>query len=297
MLDIKKIVSGAFQENTYIIWDKKSLESAVIDPGCVSGEEEKIVQKFIHDNKLVVKYLIATHCHLDHVAGCKFIKEKYNPEYYIPEEDLPLHQNASQQAAAFRIQINTPPAPDKYITEDFKQILQNISAIAEKQHTKSPINETFFLENSIVSETNSHGIKQTDKIIVSFNSRFNNQVLVNVKTPKITKPIHVPISKELKDTPLKQKQLREKVILYKILGDNMLSTFYSELKIQTTDYFNHKIQGLTFRSLLSFNLKYYEGSIQTIGIICLKYLVNTNNIRFTLSKADLLNLNEYLSGI
>ena len=186
---------------------------------------------------------------------------------------------------------------DKYIKEDFKQILQNISTIADNKHNESPINETFFLENSIVSETNSHGIKQTDKIIVSFNSRFNNQVLVNVKTPKITKPIHVPISKELKDTPLKQKQLREKVILYKILGDNMLSTFYSELKIQTTDYFNHKIQGLTFRSLLSFNLKYYEGSIQTIGIICLKYLVNTNNIRFTLSKADLLNLNEYLSGI
>jgi len=126
MLDIKKIVSGAFQENTYIIWDKKSLESAVIDPGCVSGEEEKIVEKFIHDNKLVVKYLIATHCHLDHVAGCKFIKEKYNPEYYIPEEDLPLHQNASQQAAAFRIQINTPPAPDKYITEETTLLLGNI---------------------------------------------------------------------------------------------------------------------------------------------------------------------------
>jgi glyoxylase-like metal-dependent hydrolase (beta-lactamase superfamily II) len=123
MLEIKKIVFGPFQENTYILWDNISRESAVIDPGCVSEQEEKIIESFISDNKLIVKYLIATHCHLDHVAGCAFIKAKYNPEYYIPEEDLPLHQNVAQQAAAFRITMKTPPDPDKFITEETSLLL------------------------------------------------------------------------------------------------------------------------------------------------------------------------------
>lgn len=123
MIEIKKIVSGPFQENTYILWDKISGESAVVDPGCVSAQEEKIIESFISDNKLIVKYLIATHCHLDHVAGCAFIKAKYNPEYYIPEEDLPLHQNTTQQAAAFRITMKTPPEPDKFIIEETSLLL------------------------------------------------------------------------------------------------------------------------------------------------------------------------------
>lgn len=125
MIEIKKIVFGGFQENTYIIWDDESKEAAIVDPGCISEQEEKILESFIADNKLVVKYLIATHCHLDHVAGSAFIKGKYNPEYYIPEEDLPLHQNAVQQAAAFRVQLKTPPEPDKYITEETELLLGN----------------------------------------------------------------------------------------------------------------------------------------------------------------------------
>jgi len=125
MVEIKKIVFGGFQENTYIVWDDKTKETAIVDPGCIGEREERILESFIADNKLIVKYLIATHCHLDHVSGCAFIKEKYNPEYLIPEEDLPLHQNVMQQAAAFRITMKMPPDPDKFITEETTLLLGN----------------------------------------------------------------------------------------------------------------------------------------------------------------------------
>ncbi len=118
MIEIKKIVSGPFQENTFIIWDDKSKECAVIDPGCIGEQDENNIESFISNNNLIVKYLIVTHAHLDHIAGCAFIKEKYNAEYYLPEQDLPLHQNALQQAAAFKIKMRTPPDPDKFITEE-----------------------------------------------------------------------------------------------------------------------------------------------------------------------------------
>jgi len=61
--------------------------------------------------------LINTHCHIDHILGCRFIKEKFNPVYYAPEKDIPLLEHASDQAQMFNITISVPPKPDELITE------------------------------------------------------------------------------------------------------------------------------------------------------------------------------------
>ena len=65
-----------------------------------------------------MKYLINTHCHIDHILGCRFVKEKYNPVYLAPELDLPLLKNAQKQADAFDIIMEDPPLPDQFINEE-----------------------------------------------------------------------------------------------------------------------------------------------------------------------------------
>jgi len=118
MINIEKFVFSPFSENTYIIWENASFEAAIVDPGCSDESEEKILADFISTNNLKIKFLLNTHCHIDHIFGCKFIKEKYNPIYMIPEKDLPLLQNADKQAEAFGIEMKIPPEPDKFITEE-----------------------------------------------------------------------------------------------------------------------------------------------------------------------------------
>jgi hydroxyacylglutathione hydrolase len=117
---IQKFMFGPFQENTYLIWDEITNECAVIDPGCYNETEEANLDNFLTSRNLSVKYLICTHCHIDHLIGCSFIKKKYNPLFYVPELDLPLLQNADKQADAFNLQLNTPPPPDKFISEDLE---------------------------------------------------------------------------------------------------------------------------------------------------------------------------------
>lgn len=58
--------------NCYIIFDEKSKEAMVIDPG---AEPEKIEEMLdiLHAN---VKYIYITHCHGDHIGALKEIKEK-----------------------------------------------------------------------------------------------------------------------------------------------------------------------------------------------------------------------------
>ncbi len=123
MVKIKKFVFNPFNENTFIVWDDHSKECAVIDPGCSDEVEENELSEFIRNNDLVPKYLINTHCHLDHIWGCRFVKQKYNPEYLIPEDDLTLLKNAGTQADMYNVQFNEPPSPDNFLSEKLKLTL------------------------------------------------------------------------------------------------------------------------------------------------------------------------------
>lgn len=118
MIKVEKFVFNPFLENTFILWDDESKEAIIVDPGCSDQSEENILTEFISTNELKIKYLINTHCHIDHIFGCKFIKEKYNPTFLVPEKDLPLLQNAAKQAEMLGVEIRNPPQPDQLLYEE-----------------------------------------------------------------------------------------------------------------------------------------------------------------------------------
>jgi len=137
MVKIKVFTFNTFSENTIILWDEESNETAIIDPGTSSTDEENELSNFISSKNLNIKYLINTHCHIDHILGCKFIKEKYNPVYYAPEKDIPLLEHAQQQAQMFDIILDEPPKPDLLIDEatDIKLGSSNLKFLFTPGHT------------------------------------------------------------------------------------------------------------------------------------------------------------------
>jgi glyoxylase-like metal-dependent hydrolase (beta-lactamase superfamily II) len=118
MIRIKNFVFNYFAENTIVLWDEDTKDSAVVDPGMSSIEEEKVFDDFLIENNLRLKYLINTHCHIDHIFGCRYIKSKYSVNYYAPENDIILLKNASTQAEMFGLNLEEPPLPDILITEE-----------------------------------------------------------------------------------------------------------------------------------------------------------------------------------
>ncbi len=118
MIHLKKFTFNIFNENTYVLWDDKTKYAAIVDPGCFGKSEELELQNFIESENLKVKYLINTHCHIDHIFGCKFVKEKFNCEYLAPEKDFPLLKNISIQAEAVGINFNETILPDQHLTEN-----------------------------------------------------------------------------------------------------------------------------------------------------------------------------------
>lgn len=153
MIDIQKFVFNPFKENTYVIWDPEKKESVIVDPVCYSSKEKNEISNFISEENLSVKYLINTHCHIDHVLGNSFIKEKYHCEFLAPEKDLPLLHNLVNQAEMFGVNAKRSPEPDNFLYENLQLNLGNniIDFLFTPGHTPGEYCLLFDSENVCIS--------------------------------------------------------------------------------------------------------------------------------------------------
>lgn len=97
-----------FGENTFLVFDETTREAAVIDPGMLNSNENERFSTYIADNKLMVKYLIATHIHIDHVLGIDFVEQNYGVKLSASTADLFLAKRVAQQAEMFHLPIQVP---------------------------------------------------------------------------------------------------------------------------------------------------------------------------------------------
>lgn len=86
MMMVKGFVFSPIEENTYVLYNEAG-ECCIIDPGCYSSNERNELKDFISGSGLRPKYLLNTHCHLDHVFGNKFVYDTYGLQPHIhPDE-------------------------------------------------------------------------------------------------------------------------------------------------------------------------------------------------------------------
>jgi len=101
MLSVKGFSFNPVQENTYVLFDEK--DACIIDPGCYFANERKILQEFFHQRKLTPKFLLNTHCHLDHVFGNKFIYDEYALTLHLHENEKTILDYASEAGLAWNM--------------------------------------------------------------------------------------------------------------------------------------------------------------------------------------------------
>lgn len=111
-MTIKQFVFNPFQENTYLVYDDTG-EAIIIDAGCSSAAEQNMITTFIADNKLIIKHLVNTHCHIDHVLGVNALKTKYGASFAVHSQDTPMLAHLPAQAAMFGIEPQPTPAVDR----------------------------------------------------------------------------------------------------------------------------------------------------------------------------------------
>ncbi|MBU3191681.1 MBL fold metallo-hydrolase [Clostridium bowmanii] len=82
-MEIKKLVTGIYGSNCYIIMDNNTKEAIVLDPG---GDVDDIA-KAIRAMGALVKYILLTHGHMDHTTGVAQLKNITNAIVCINKKD------------------------------------------------------------------------------------------------------------------------------------------------------------------------------------------------------------------
>ncbi len=94
MLAVQSFTFNPIQENTYVLYNGK--DACIIDPGCYFGNERRTLQEWLLEEKLNPKFLLNTHCHLDHVFGNKFVHDEYGLTLHIHEKEQVVLQHAAE---------------------------------------------------------------------------------------------------------------------------------------------------------------------------------------------------------
>ena len=116
MITIQSFCFSAFQENTYVLYNELK-EAIIIDPGCYTRIEEKILSEFIRKENLKPTLLLNTHCHLDHVFGNNYVSETYGLTAHIhPNEQIVLDR-LPEAAAKWGAPTEAYKGPIQYIQE------------------------------------------------------------------------------------------------------------------------------------------------------------------------------------
>ncbi len=118
-MEVKIFEFNPISENTYIAYDETK-ECVIIDPGCFFQDEKELLLNFILDNELVVKHLLNTHLHFDHVFGNNFNYEQFKLETMANKGDeFLLEQLPTQlQMFGFTNEDTRIPKVGKYLNEN-----------------------------------------------------------------------------------------------------------------------------------------------------------------------------------
>jgi len=106
-----RLVVGPLQVNCFIVFDEKTKDAVVIDP----GDNADDILRVIKEKGLKVKYIVNTHAHFDHVGANRAIKDATGAELLLHEADAPVLAAVERQSRSFGMKPVTSPPPDRLL--------------------------------------------------------------------------------------------------------------------------------------------------------------------------------------
>jgi glyoxylase-like metal-dependent hydrolase (beta-lactamase superfamily II) len=139
------MIVGPLFSNCYIVWDESVNEGVVIDPG---DDADKIL-KYIKENRIRVRSILATHGHFDHIGAVTPLKRELKAEFLAHEGDFFFIENGEESARRWGVDIEQPPKPDRFIEDGDKVRVGKFEL--EVYHTPghSPGGVSFFIDHMI----------------------------------------------------------------------------------------------------------------------------------------------------
>ena len=135
MIDVKSVCLGELENNCYLLTDKESGKSALVD--CTDASEKML--SFLENADL--EYILLTHGHYDHIGGVQEIKERFCAKVVISQADAGMLTSSKLGLAAFCGGIHHDASADILVSDGDMLTLGNtkIRVMATPGHTKGGI--------------------------------------------------------------------------------------------------------------------------------------------------------------
>lgn len=96
-LKVERLVVGQMLTNCYLLYDNKSKEALIIDP----GDDAEYIENKINDLGLTPKAIIVTHGHFDHILASEELRLIYKIPLLINQKDEFLLRSAAKSYEYF----------------------------------------------------------------------------------------------------------------------------------------------------------------------------------------------------
>jgi hydroxyacylglutathione hydrolase len=112
-MNVASVTVGPFAENCHLVIEEESRRAVLVDP----GDEGARIVRFVQQANARPEAIWLTHAHLDHIGGIAAVLREWKVPVYLHPLDRPLYDRGAQQAAAYSIPFESPPAPDRELAE------------------------------------------------------------------------------------------------------------------------------------------------------------------------------------
>lgn len=144
-LNVSTVITGPFQENTYIAWYPSSQDALLVDP----GDDEYLIIEALEERSLVPIAIINTHAHLDHIGAVQPLKEKYNIPFYLHKNEKSILESYESTCHMFGVAPKTTPSVEYWFKDEGLIKINNfhINIVCTPGHT--PGGTCLEIENNI----------------------------------------------------------------------------------------------------------------------------------------------------
>lgn len=108
---LESLAVAPFFKNGFLLGCEDTREAVVIDP----GDEVPDLVEAIERGRLLVRYILLTHAHMDHVSGIARLKAATGAAVGLHRDDLRLYNAAVLQGRALGFHLEQPPPPDFFL--------------------------------------------------------------------------------------------------------------------------------------------------------------------------------------
>jgi hydroxyacylglutathione hydrolase len=108
-LTVRGIVVGVFQENCWVIGNRRTGEAVCIDP----GDQPEEILAMARDMGVAIKAIANSHAHVDHILAVREVQRQTGAKFYLHQGERAIAAMAAPTALRLTGQaVEDPPDPD-----------------------------------------------------------------------------------------------------------------------------------------------------------------------------------------